>query len=508
MKSMPNYKQTLDRTGEYGIVEELRYPLVIARGLPGATIDEVVIFADNQQGQVIALNEDVVEILLLSPTPPRPATKVARTGQRLTVPMGEAVLGNVVDALGQQLIDNPRPRLTAPPLPRRNEATDRRIDARPLHIDSRVKITRPFLTGTSLVDLMLPLGAGQREVVLGDKKTGKTAFLYSAVKAAAQNNIVVYAAIGKPWNAIADLYRFVNESTAQNTAIVASSADATPGLIVLTPLTAMTIAEHFRDAGRDVLVIMDDLSTHAYFYREIALLARRFPGRESYPGDIFHVHARLLERAGNFKHKNRPEGVAITCLPVAETAQSDLTGYIASNLMSITDGHMLFDAAAFNQGRRPAIDHTLSVTRVGHQTQSPLAQQLYRELNLLLARHARASSYTQFGTELTQELQVVLDDGNKLTTFFSQPVFMTIPQPVQLALATMIWQGWLRGQPDDAAGQWRDRLVTQYADGADARQLLDATTDTNDLQQLINKLGEHQQELVTICQTEKIWKKT
>ncbi len=497
---MLDYKQALAQTGEYGIVEELRYPLVIARGLPGATIDEVVLFANNQQGQVIALNDDLVEILLLSADPPRPSTKVTRTDQHLMVPVGEELLGNVVDALGKPLV--PAPQQSTPP------STLRRLDARPLHIGYRVKIKRPFLTGSSLVDLMLPLGAGQREVVIGDKKTGKTAFLYTAVKAAIEQNIlVVFAAIGKPWNAIADLYKFISESAPGNVVIVASSASEAPGLIVLTPLTAMTIAEHFRDAGRDTLVIMDDLSTHAYFYREIALLARRFPGRESYPGDIFHIHARLLERAGNFKHTSHPEGVAITCLPVAETVQSDLTGYIVSNLISITDGHLLFDITAFNQGRRPAIDHTHSITRVGHQTQPLLAQQLYQELTLLLGQHARAQSYTQFGAELTKELRTILDDGNKLITFFSQPLFMTVPQPIQLALATMIWQGWLRGKPDDAAGQWRDRLVTQYAGSTDARQLLDTLTDTDELPQLAQRLEQHQEELTTICQTEKIWRK-
>lgn len=489
------FEAALAATNEYGIVEEVREALVLISGLPRVTLNEVIVFANNERGYVVSLGRDYVEALSLSPARVPLGSRVARVGKQLTVPLGEGLRGRVIDALGRDLLAATVPAYTT---------QERLIDIPPPRLSQREQVQEPLATGSSIVDLLLPLGFGQRQAVLGDQKTGKTSFLFSTLRAFAAQNVVIYTAIGKPASAIAEAWTFIAESgVAENVVLVAARASDVPSLIILTPFTAMTLAEYFRDLGRNVLVIFDDLTVHAQFYREVALLGRQFPGRESYPGDIFHLHARLLERAGNFV---LPDGhhASITCLAAAETVRSDLTGYIVSNLISITDGHLLFDTTLFNQGRRPAIDETLSVTRVGLQTQPRLAKRLNRELTRLLARHARAAGYAHFGTELSDEVARLIDAGNKFKAFFSQPPYMTVPLPVQLVLAGMIWQNWLYREMDEAAGQWRDRLVQQYASSPRAREILELICSAEALPDFVRALEIHKQELLTLCRSEMI----
>jgi F-type H+/Na+-transporting ATPase subunit alpha len=492
----PKFEAALEATGEYGVVGEMRESLVLASGLPGASIDEVVVFSENQVGYVFSLAREMVEIVVLSDEPVQLGSKVARTGRRLSIPVSEGLRGGIIDPLG-------RPLLT-PTVAGAFSSEERPLDADPPHIGQRRKITRHLPTGMSLVDLMLPLGYGQRQVVLGDQKTGKTSLLMLALQLFAARGVVVYAAIGKPLSVLAQDRSLIEQMEGrENVVMIASSAADMPSLIVLTPLAAMTVAEYFRDLGRDVMLVLDDLSTHARFYREIALLGRRFPGRESYPGDMFHLHARLLERAGNFVRAGDKE-VSITCLPVAETVSSDLTGYIVSNLISITDGHFLFDSKLFNQGQRPAINTRLSVTRVGRQTQDEVGKQLHEKLGRLLDHHQKATQHAHFGAELNEEMAAALDAGNKLLAFFAQPTYLAVPRSVQVVLATVIWQGWLTGQPDEVAGQWRDRLVQQHDSAESVRAMLDNIVKTKDLNQLIERLHKQRETLTTLCQSEKI----
>ncbi|PIT98093.1 MAG: hypothetical protein COT71_02705 [Candidatus Andersenbacteria bacterium CG10_big_fil_rev_8_21_14_0_10_54_11] len=552
------FETALAASNEYGLVEEARSPLVLVSGLPSVKIDELIIFENNEYGYVVSLGRDLVECLTLSAARISLGSRVTRTDKVITVPVGEGLRGQVIDPLGRPLTQAASA----------YTSERRRIDITPPHIGQREQVTKDLATGTSLVDLLLPLGRGQRQAVLGDQKTGKTTFLLSAMRTFAENGLVVFAAIGKPVSAIAHIQTFIEESSqTDNIILVASQASDVPSLVVLTPFTAMTVAEYFRDRGQDVLVIFDDLTSHAQFYREIALLGRRFPGRESYPGDIFHLHARLLERAGNFKllpprkdgaadetgegkrgterlvnskYEGRvtgdgaavdtqatnalevqsldktpvreidhspgvePKTVSITCLAVAETVRSDLTGYIVSNLISITDGHFLFDASRFNQGQRPAIDESLSVTRVGLQTQPRLAKKLNRELIRLLARYARAANFAHFGTELSGEVAAIIDAGSKLKAFFSQPPYLAVPLPVQLIMAGMIWQGFITGEDDIATGQWRDRLVQQYVGSPPARQLIDELTSVEELPAFVRRLNLHKEELVSLCHSETI----
>jgi F-type H+-transporting ATPase subunit alpha len=324
------------------------------------------------------------------------------------------------------------------------------------------------LTGTALVDLLIPLGKGQKQLILGDRKSGKSTFVRTTViNQIEEGAIAIYAAIGKTKAEIKYLEQFVkHQAKKERIIVVAASAFDSPGLIYLTPFTAMGLAEYFRDRGENCLVIMDDLLTHAKFYREFSLLAQAFPGRDSYPGDIFHIHARLLERAGNFKYAQDNQ-VSISAIPIVETQEGDLTGYVVSNLMSITDGHIFFDANVFARGRRPAINIPLSVTRVGKQTQKKLLRDINRELYSFFAIYDRVENLSHFGSELTASVKSILESGERIFAFFNQPEGLIVPDEVAVVLFAIVWLNLLDGKKlsdgkDLTLEVYRERLIQAY----------------------------------------------
>lgn len=426
MKSFDHY---LNTTNEIGFVEEVYPGLCIVSGLPTVTLGELVIFEKESFGMVFSLNEKTCEIVLLSEESVRPGTKVTRTNKQVAISVGENILGHTINPLCIDLHSN------------KNFCNGemRSIDQRPSGIASRERITGMLATGTTIVDTLLPLGKGQRELIIGDRKTGKTNFLLrTMVYAVKGGTIGIYAAIGKKRQDIkkAEEY-FKNQAVDNNIIIVASSSDDPSGIIYLTPYTAMTIAEYFRDRGNDVLIVLDDLTTHAKYYRELSLLARRFPGRNAYPADSFHIHARLLERAGNFKVGKKTH--AITCLPVAETQQGDLSGYIQTNLMAMTDGHLYFDVDLFTKGQRPAINPFLSVTRVGRQTQNAFKRVAIQELTSFLSKVEKLHHVSHFGQELSPDAKNDLSLGQELTRFFNQPSTRVLAPSFQWFMIGLIW---------------------------------------------------------------------
>lgn len=424
---------------EYGEVTEINYPIVTAAGIPSVKLNEIVMFDTNETGQVISLHENSVKIMLFSRKGIKIGTKLSRTNSQLQVQVGNDLLGRIINPLGQPITNL----LT----PIHAEET-RPIDIPPLGISRRRKITHPLVTGTAVVDIMIPLGKGQKQLVLGDRKTGKSSFVLSAIKSQIKEGaIAIVATIGKRRTDIKALEEFMlSENRQKQMLIVATSAFDSPGLIFLTPFTAMTIAEYFRDQGKDVIIIFDDLLTHAQFYREFALLAQTFPGRDSYPGDIFYVHARLLERAGNFIHEEKGQ-TSISGLPIVETQDGDLTGYIVSNLMSITDGHLFFDSNVFAQGRRPAINIPLSVTRVGRQTQNTIEKDINRELSSLFAVYEKGENLSHFGSEMTESVKSIFSIAEKVFVMFNQPAGLIMPKEVSLVLFALIWLNILNDAP-------------------------------------------------------------
>ena len=426
---MQDYKYYLEKFEEYGEVVEIKHSLVVVAGLPNLRINEIVVFEEGCLGQVIDIANDFCRVAILDKTIPKSGERVGRTGGLLTIPVTEEFLGKTINPLGKILY---------PENWKVKQSEQRSIESEIGGIDKRAKITKQFLTGVTMVDLLLPLGNGQKELIIGDRKTGKTSFLLTTVKNQIKlGKIVIFAAIGKKKTDINKILKFfAAEKLADKIIFVVSGADDSENLIYLTPFTAMTLAESFRDKGIDTLVVLDDLSTHAKIYRQIALNSDKFPGRESYPGDIFYLHAHLLERAGNFKIDDT-KAVSITCLPVAETIEGDLTGYITTNLMGITDGHIYFDQSIFVKGRRPAINLQLSVTRVGRQTQQTIYQQANHEITAFLTEYESFQNLSHFGAELSPGVKTIITRGERIMEVFDQVSGEIISLPRQLLLLTL-----------------------------------------------------------------------
>lgn len=428
MKDFSFYLQELN---EYAVVEKMTPPIAVVRGLPLAKPSEIVMFETGQYGQVYSVNEDNLDILIFSREPVQVGTRLVRVDKTLSIPVGKELIGKVINPLGI-------------PLSLAEKAIDtmeeREIDIKPLGISKRSRITKPFLTGSTLVDMMIPLGKGQKELIMGDRKTGKSSFLLTTIRNQInQGSIAIYCAIGKKKSDIKYLEEIMQTyNLREKFIIIASSSDDSPSLIYLTPFSAMTVAEYFRDQGEDVLIVLDDVTTHARFHREISLVSKNFPGRDSYPGDIFYTYARLLERAGNFRHEKKGEA-AITCLPIVETVEGDFTGYITTTLMGITDGHIFFDNNIFYKGRRPAVNISLSVTRVGKQTQTKVKRDITRELTSFLTLYERMQTLSHFGTELTENVKNILATGGKIYDFFDEQYTLVVPEEIQLIIFCLIW---------------------------------------------------------------------
>lgn len=468
---MKDYNFYLDKIGEIGSVEQALHTLVYVNGLPRAKPGEVILFETGEIGQVLSLSRDKAEVLVMSKDyKVDVGTKAVRTGEQLKVKVSESLLGKTLDPMGIPI---------GKAVSYGKEAELRFLDVPPPGINVRKAINEPFQTGVTLVDLVIPLGKGQRELVIGNRKTGKTSFLFQATYAAASQGMVcVYAVIAKKRLDIKIMEDFFKEKKIDKNVIIVASSSADPaGLVYLTPYTAMSIAEYFRDRGKDVLVIFDDLTAHAKYYREVTLLARHFPGRSSYPGDIFYIHSRLLERGGNFIIRNQKTkeqaSASITCLPVAELVMGDLSGYIQTNLMAMTDGHIFFDIDLYNEGRRPPINPFLSVTRVGRQTQTALLRDLSRNLTSFLVKAEELRKFMHFGAELGEESKRTLSLSDRLITFFDQSSEVIIPLHVNVMILTLLWAGfWSRYTPAEMKKEI-NQLVATYAKDTRYKAMVD-----------------------------------
>jgi F-type H+-transporting ATPase subunit alpha len=456
---MKDFAYYLEKIGEIGFVEESMHSIAYVSGLPGAHPNEIVIFENGELGSVFSLSEDHAEILLFSSSQAHVGTQVVRTDQTLTVPVGSGLLGRTVDPLGV-------PRDGTGPL---KEVKYMPIDRTPPKIMERTPVEKPLETGVTMVDLVVPLGKGQRELIIGDRKTGKTEFLrQTIVSQAARGSVCIYAIVGQKKVDILKLREyFVEQKIDKSTIIVASSSSDSAGHTFLTPYTAMTISESFKDGGMDVVLVLDDMTTHARVYREISLLARRFPGRSSYPGDIFYLHSRLIERAGNFKKGS------ITVLPVAESILGDLSGYIQTNLMAMTDGHIFFDIDLYNAGKRPAVNPFLSVTRVGHQTQSILLRDVSRELSSFLVSYERMKQFLHFGAEIGKNARDTLALGERVDSFFNQGATSVMPLNVNVVILAGLWAGiWSETKIDQLKKEF-EQLILNYSTNDTFKKELD-----------------------------------
>lgn len=423
---------------EVGYVLSIQDYLAYLDGLPTIRVNDLVENDAHIRGVISALMPDKVEVWILDEGGVSPGQLFKRTDKRLSITAGDFLLGRTVNPLGIP-IDGKGPLSKT-----RGVYLELQQNAPPMQ--SRQFITDQFITGITLIDTLVPLGKGQRELILGDTHSGKTPFLIDLiVNQTKQGTICIYTAVGKPVTAVRNMMDVLGETGAlKNTVIVAAtSSDASP-LIFFTPYSGMSIAEYFQKKGRDVLIIFDDLGTHAKVYRELALLGGRSPGRQSYPGDIFYTHARLLERAGKFNETNG--GGSITAIPMIELNLTDFTGFIPTNLMAMTDGHFIFSAELYAQGFRPAIDSATSISRVGRQTQNRLQNLLSQAIRQILAEAEELETISRFSGELPRQTQTTLRQKSLLDEICKQEPLSYIPPETQIALLGLVFTSFLRDQ--------------------------------------------------------------
>jgi F-type H+-transporting ATPase subunit alpha len=403
-------------------------------GLQNAAAGELLEFPHSIYGIVLNLEEDNVGAALFGdPQAIKEGDEVKRTGRIAEVPVGEAMLGRVVNSLGQP-IDNKGPIQS-------NET--RRIEIKAPGIIKRQPVKEPLQTGIKAIDSMLQIGRGQRELIIGDRQTGKTAIAIDAIiNQRGQNVQCVYVAIGQKRSTVAQVVERLNRSGAMEyTTVVAATASEAAPLQFIAPYSGCTIGEYFRDSGRHALLIYDDLTKHAQAYRQLSLLLRRPPGREAYPGDVFYLHSRLLERAA--KLSDEFGGGSLTALPIIETQAGDVSAYIPTNVISITDGQIVLDTDLFYTGIRPAVNVGLSVSRVGFSAAVRAMKQVGGTLKLDLAQYREMAAFAQFGSELDPASQRLLHRGERLTEMLKQNQYDPLPTEKEVLIIFAANEGYL-----------------------------------------------------------------
>lgn len=474
------FEEALKTFAEVGFVEEIHQAVIRVTGLPHAHVDEVVLFENGAKGFVYSLDDLTIDVILINDESVSIDERVARTGKPVTIDLSPETVGQAIDSLGSPI---------GYTTPVTGKKVTRLLFSPVPGIGARVPIVDSFKTGLAVVDVTIPLGRGQRELVLGDRKTGKTQLLLQILRnQVSTGSICIYCAIGKRETEIFELIQELKNPLYKNSVItIASSGREGVGKIYLTPFAAMAVAEYFRDLGKEVFLILDDLSTHAQFYREMALIARRFPGRSSYPGDIFHLHAQLLERAGAFQLSNGKRA-SITCMPVAQSVFGDITGYITTNLMSMTDGHLYLDTEIFDEGRRPAVNPFLSVTRVGHETQTPLLRDLSREVTSFLITYRRAQEFSHFGSEVSISVRDTLIRGKLVYALFDQSSDILLPVEYVAFILAHIWAGSMKNIDVDELKLKIPKGLKKLASDPTYKASFDNILQSKDFKELVSKV--------------------
>jgi F-type H+-transporting ATPase subunit alpha len=419
---------------EVGSIISIGDGIARVHGVENAMAGEMLEFPHGVFGIALNLEEESVGAVLLGEfTNIKEGDLVKRTGRIISVPVGDELLGRVVNALGQP-IDGKGPIVTKQFSP---------IERLAPGVVDRQPVKEPMQTGLKAIDAMVPIGRGQRELIIGDRQTGKTAVAIDAILNQRDTGVIcIYNAVGQKQSTVAQVVRTLEEADAMRyTIVVAATASDPAPLLYIAPYSACTFGEYFRDSSRHALVVYDDLSKHAQAYREISLLLRRPPGREAYPGDVFYLHSRLLERAA--KLRAELGGGSLTALPIIETQAGDLSAYIPTNVISITDGQIFLESDLFNQGVRPAINVGNSVSRVGGSAQIKAMRQVAGTLRLDLAQYRELAAFAQFGSDLDKATQAQLTRGARLVEVLKQPQYVPLPVERQVALIFAGTNGYL-----------------------------------------------------------------
>ncbi len=474
-QQIENYEQKIS-VDEVGTIISLGDGIARIHGLDKVMAGELIEFPKGVSGLAMNLDEDQVGAVLLGDyTEISEGDTVKRTGKIMSVPVGEALIGRVVNALGQP-IDDKGPIDTPHTLP---------VERLAPGVIDRKSVTESMATGIKAIDTMIPIGRGQRELLIGDRQTGKTAIALDAIINSAKNDLIcIYCAVGQKRSSVAQIVQTLEQYGAMAyTIVVAATASEPAPMSYIAPYAATAMGEYFRDSGRHALIIYDDLSKHAAAYREISLLLRRPPGREAYPGDVFYLHSRLLERSSRVSDKLG--GGSLTALPIIETQAGDVSAYIPTNVISITDGQIFVETDLFNSGIRPAVNVGLSVSRVGFAAAMKATKQVGATLKLDLAQYRELAAFAQFGSDLDPATQKQLNRGARLVEILKQPQFnpLTAAQQVSIVFAGT------RGLLDDIdvkEVQAFERGFHEYM-GSTGKQVLDDIMTKKALDDDINK---------------------
>jgi F-type H+-transporting ATPase subunit alpha len=423
---------------EYGVVTSVGQGVAHVSGLPNVGSEELVRFEGNRLGMAFNLDPDEIGVILLDECADIDSgSQVQRTNRVLDTPVGEGLLGRIVDPLGRPLDElGPLTGVTRAP-----------IECPAPPIMDRAPVTVPLMTGTKVVDALIPIGRGQRELIIGDRQTGKTGLAIDCILNQKGSSVIcIYCAIGQRSSSVAKVIADLSDHGVMGQLIVlVASADSPPGLQFVAPYAAMSMAEYFMRKGRDVLIVFDDLTCHARSYRELSLLLRRPPGRESFPGDIFYVHARLLERSAHLR-KERGGG-SITALPIVETEEQNISAYIPTNLISITDGQVYLTPELFQKGILPAVDVGKSVSRVGGKAQLAAYRAVAGDLRLFYSQFEELEVFSRFGSRLDERTKTMLARGHAIREVLKQPQYHPLSATEQIAVLLAATTGLLDNLP-------------------------------------------------------------
>jgi F-type H+-transporting ATPase subunit alpha len=496
-KQLSGFEKEVD-VYDVGTVLQVGDGIARVYGLTKVMASELVEFPNGVFGMVLNLEEDNVGCILFGEsTLIKEGDIVKRTGRLASMPVGEEMLGRVINPLGQPL-DGHGPIKTAKHLP---------IERKALGVIFRQPVKEPLQTGIKAIDAMIPIGRGQRELIIGDRQTGKTAIAidtivnqrYTHTEKAKKDGVApmhcIYVAIGQKGSTVAQVVSKLEEYGAMEytTVIAANASDPSP-MQYIAPYAGATLGEYFRDSGRHAVVIYDDLSKHAQAYRQVSLLLRRPPGREAFPGDIFYLHSRLLERAS--KLSDELGGGSLTALPIIETQAGDVSAYIPTNVISITDGQIYLESSLFNAGIRPAINVGISVSRVGGNAQIKAMKRVAGRLRLDLAQYRELEAFARFGSDLDKSTQALLTRGSRLVELLKQGQFVPMPVERQIVSIFVGTAGYLDGIPLERIRQFEEEFLEMME--RKHRDLLEAIVQKKDLDEsLTAKLHEITKEFLS-----------
>jgi len=478
--------------GEIGFITEAKGYLLTLKGLPSARVDTIIVNTQGQRALVTAFQEDRVEAFLLDRGNPKAGDQFVIHPKGIQFSFGDHLFGRALNVLGEPIDGLGAFPVSNAPL---------RMEAQAPMMSARAPMLSQLVTGIPAIDILIPVAKGQRQLIVGPISSGKTLFLESVFAHQKESKVVcIYAFIGRPAAYVEEsVGHLFGEQGNTNTIILITFSDDPAPMVYLTPIVALELAESFSHEGKDVLLVLDDLGSHAKYFREIMLLAGKVPGRESYPGDMFYQQARLLERGGQFN--KTLGGGSITIMPVLETNIEDLTNLISTNLVSATDGHLFFSPLFHSEGHFPAVVPEQSVTRVGHSTQSKLAKQLSIRVNALIGQYERQRRYSQFGTQLSEQTRRTIAQGESMRVLLDQAPTLVLPLEVQVVLLALVFTKLFDWKDAAFTKRNQNTLITAIAGDAELEPVLASARRGNiSLEQFQKKLEGAVPHLQTLCQ--------